>query len=90
MPRPKPEEELIPFTMRLTRKQIRKLQEIGAPTLRKLIGEYRPPEDAAHRARLKEQRNRRICLDPRPSQELVNEFKLSRQQLNAIGRTYRA
>lgn len=93
MPRPKPTEQLYPVTYRLTRKQIRKVTAMGGVRwLRCLIGKTQASKqgrDPVEYAKTLRKRNEAIAADPRPSKELVAEYKLSRQQINAIRRQYR-
>lgn len=42
MPRPKPPEELFPFHVRLTRRQIRKIKTLGVDWLRRVISRAKP------------------------------------------------
>lgn len=89
MPRPKPPEKLIPITLRYPRRTIRKIQELGRDVVVQLISNYRPHESPAARAAARDHRNAAIQRDPRPSKELISEYKLSRQQINNIRRQNR-
>lgn len=93
MPRPRPPEELVTVGYRLTRSQARKVQQMGGPTwLRQLISSASPGEhrDPVEHLRFLSARNKALAADPRPTKELIHEYKLSKQQINAIRRKQNA
>lgn len=92
MPRPKPPEQLFVYPVRLTRTQIRKVQEMGGPAwLRQLISKTQrtknglPTIDNLRNTRA---RNWAIGRSEKTSDELAALYKLSRQRINAIKRQY--
>lgn len=92
MPRTKPTEILYPVTYRLTRTQIRKVQEMGGVAwLRQMISKTEKTKygrSAVEYAREIRKRNDAIAADPRPTKELIPIYRLSKQQINAIRRQY--
>lgn len=93
MPRPRPPEKLYPTAYRLTRKQIRKVQQMGGVAwLRRLIGAAqasRKGRDPVAFAQALRQRNEAIAADMRPTKDVAKEYLLSTKQINAIRRQYR-
>lgn len=93
MPRPKPPEALYPRSFRFTRKQLLKIEQMGGGKwLRALVSKTqasRHGRDPIAHARALKARNLKIAADRRPSQDVAQEHKLSRQQVNAIRRQYR-
>lgn len=94
MPRPKPPEELIAVTYRLTRTQIRKVQEMGGVEwLRLLISSTKRtkhPRTSLEYKRLIGVRNASISADTRSTKEVAASYKLSTKQINKIKRQYSA
>ena len=92
MPRPRPPEELFSYNVRLTRTQIRKIEEMGGPPwLRELISKSqksRHGRDPVDYIRNMRARNWAIGRSAKTSDELAALYKLSRQRVNAIKRQY--
>jgi len=93
MPRAKPPEELFLVNYRLTRRQIRKVQEMGGVGwLRKLISDARTSRqglDPVPRIRLHAKRNADIVNSPASSRSLADFYNLSVQCVNRIRREHR-
>lgn len=86
MPRPKPPEELFPVTYRLTRAQIRIVQEMGGVVwLRDMISNTQ-----RHKAKVRRERNDAIAADTRPLSEIASDHHLSIKRVYAIKRLYSA
>lgn len=93
MPRPKPPEELLPVTYRLTRKQIRKVQSMGGVAwLRDLISRTsaaRHGRDPVEYIRDMAARNREIIASPLSGSEIGKKYNLSKVRINQIRREHR-
>lgn len=86
MPRPKPPEELFPVTYRLTRAQIRIVQEMGGVVwLRDTISNTQ-----RYKVKAKRERNDAIAADTRPLKEIASLHNLSVKRVYAIKRLYSA
>lgn len=89
MPRPKPPEKLFPVTIRLTRNQIRKKQEMGGnPWLRELISSVKWKDPIAH-TRAKIARNKAIAASTLANAAVAEEVKLSVQRVRQIKREHK-
>lgn len=92
MKNPPRENKLYSVNYRLTRSQIRKVEEMGGvPWLRELISKSqksRHGRDPVAFIRHMKHRNVQIALDPRPATQLVSQHKLSVQRIRAIRRQY--
>lgn len=94
MARPKPPEELIPVTYRLTRQQIAKVVSMGGVAwLRKIVS--RTQASRSGRAPIEHSRNTRkrnadICSDTRTATACAKEYGLSPQQVRYIRRQHAA
>lgn len=90
MARPKPPEQLIPVTYRLTRRQIAKVTSLGgARWLRTIISNAvgsRWGRDPIMYQRSLIDRNKAICADPRSAKECSVDYKLSPTQIRNIRR----
>ncbi|CAB4140553.1 hypothetical protein UFOVP669_44 [uncultured Caudovirales phage] len=93
MPRAKPPEKLFPVTYRLTRKQIRKVTQMGGVAwLRDLISKTqasRYGRDPVEHIRALAERNRDIVESDLPTKELAAKHKLSVKRVQQIRREHR-
>lgn len=93
MPRPKPPEELIPVTYRLTRKQIRKVKQMGGVAwLRDLIGKTQASKfgrDPIEFIRSMSARNADIVSSTLSTKELAEKHTLSVKRVQQIRREYK-
>lgn len=87
MPRPKPPEQLLPVAYRLTRTQIRKVQEMGGVAwLRELISSYQPRRVRSTLLAYRQlsERDRAIAESTEPSAVLAKRYNLSRERIDQI------
>ena len=93
MPRAKPPEQLIPVYYRLTRTQIRKVQEMGGVAwLRELISKTqksRHGRDPVQHIRDVARRNADIVNSPASSQSMADFYNLSIKRVQQIRREHR-
>lgn len=88
MPRPRPEEGLSPFTIRLTRKQFRKVQEMGGGKwVRSLISNAQATKhgrDPVQFLRDMKARNEHIATSGWSTEQLAFRYNLSVQRVRQI------
>ncbi len=93
MPRPAPPEQLFPVTYRLTRKQLRKVQEMGGVAwLRETISSYQPRRvrQTVEAYRQRAERDRAIAASTEETRVLADRYKLSMKRVQQIRREHRA
>lgn len=93
MPRAKPSEQLFPVAYRLTRTQIRKVQEMGGVAwLRNLISatqKSRHGRDPVQYIRDIARRNAHIVSSPSSSRSMADYYNLSIKRVQQIRREHR-
>lgn len=92
MPRPKPEEPLFPFSVRFTRNQLRKIQQMGGGAwLRDMVSKTQASkhgrDPVLHVKTLKE-RNLHIASSDLQTQVLASKYNLSVQRVRQIKKQY--
>lgn len=92
MPRPKPPEELLPFHVRLTRKQIRKVKTLGVEWLRRVISRAKPRYERTtlEAYAMLSARDRAIAESDEPTSVLAARYTLSTGRIRQIRRKHRS